>query len=97
MKEDALIDVKVNKSFYLMTKELSFYLFSQMPEKEEEKEKILKKIMEEEYKDFNELERAFYTVTLLLAEIEQQATNNNLYEEKEILEPDDEGYMTPTE
>ena len=97
MKEDALINVKVNKSFYLMSKELSFYLFSHMPENEEEKEKALKKIMEGEYKDFNELERAFYTVTLLLAEIESQAKQNDLYEEKEILEPGDKEYIAPTE
>jgi len=96
MKEDALVDVKVNKAFYLMSKNVSFYLFSQMPEKEEEREAALKKIMEGEYKDLNDLERSFYTITLLLAEIEQQAKNNNLYEEKEILEPDDEDYVSPT-
>ena len=30
MKDDALIDVKVNKTYYLMVKALSFYLFNQI-------------------------------------------------------------------
>ncbi len=73
-----------------------FIYFLKCLEKEEEREAALKKIMEGEYKDLNDLERSFYTITLLLAEIEQQAKNNNLYEEKEILEPDDEDYVSPT-
>lgn len=97
LKDDALIDIKVNKAFYLMSKNASYYLFSQLPEKDEEREKALKKIMEGKYEDLNELERSFYTLTLLLAEIETQAKNNNLYDEKEILESGDEGYVAPTE
>ena len=96
MKEDAIINVKVNKAFYLMVKNVSFYLFQQFPEKEEEREDTLKRIMEGKYEDLNELERSFYTVTLLLAEIEQQAKNNNSYDEKEVLEQGDEGYVPPT-
>jgi hypothetical protein len=42
------------------------------------------------------MQRAFYTIVLLLAEIERQATANNLYQEKEVLEPGDEGYVEPT-
>lgn len=97
LKEDALVDIKINKAFYLMSKNVSFYLFQQLPEKEEEREKALKKIMEGKYEDLNDLERSFYTVTLLLAEIETQAKNNNLYDEKEVLEEGDEGYTAPTE
>ena len=36
-----------------------------------------------------------HSIILLLAEIEKQATENDLYVEKEILEPDDEGYVEP--
>ncbi len=97
LKEDALVDIKINKAFYLMSKNVSFYLFQQLPKEEEEREKALKKIMEGKYEDLNDLERSFYTVTLLLAEIETQAKNNNLYDEKEILEEGDEGYIAPTE
>ena len=97
LKEDALVDIKVNKAFYLMSKNVSFYLFKQLPKEDKEREESLKKIMESKYEDLSELERSFYTVTLLLAEIETQAKNNNLYDEKEILEEGDEGYVAPTE
>jgi len=97
MKEDALLDIKVNKAFYLMVKNVSLYLFQQLPKEEIEKENALKKIMEDKYEDLNEIESSFYTITLLLAEIEAQAQNNKYYEEKEILEPSDEGYVPPTE
>jgi hypothetical protein len=43
----------------------------------------------------NEFERSFYTITLMVAEIEKMATETNQYEEKEILEPGDEGYVEP--
>ena len=97
MKDDALIDVKVNKSFYLMSKNVSLYLFKQFPEEEKKREESLKKIIDGKYEDLNELERSFYTLTLLLAEMEEQAKKNDLYEEKEILQPGDEGYVPPTE
>lgn len=97
LKDDALVDVKVNKSYYLMAKDLLFYLHSQMDKDNEKKEESLKKIMEGEYKDLNHLERSFYTATLLLAEIESQAEENKLFNEKEIPEEGDEGYVPPTE
>jgi len=97
LKEDAVMDVKVNKSFYLMAKNTLYYLFTDhLSASEEEREKTLEKIMTSEYKDLNDLERSFYTLTLLLAEIESQAKKNDLYEEKEILEPTDEGFVPPT-
>ena len=43
----------------------------------------------------NEYEKSFYTITLILAEIEKQASSNKLFDEKEILEPTDEGYVEP--
>ena len=49
------------------------------------------------YEDMNDFERSFYTVTLMLAEIERVAKDNNLYNEKELLEPGDEGYVEPTQ
>ena len=48
------------------------------------------------YEDMNELERSFYTITIMLAEIEKVAKDNDGYTEKEILEPEDEGYVAPT-
>ena len=95
MKDDAIIDVKVNKSYYLMVKALSFYLFNQI--KADDKDAYLKNIMTGDYNSLDELQQCFYTVALLLAEIEKNASNNDLYDEKEILQPGDEGYVAPTQ
>lgn len=94
MKDDALMDVKVNKTYYLMVKALSFYLFNQI--KVDDKEAYLKEIMHGEYPNLDDLQKSFYTTTLLLAEMEKYATEHKLYDEKEILQPGDEGYVAPT-
>lgn len=96
LKDDALVDVKVNKNFYLMLKALSYYLFQTVKD-DNEREESLKKIMTGKYEDMNDFERSFYTVTLMLAEIERVAKDQNLYDEKELLEPGDEGYVEPTQ
>tara|TARA_R100000278_G_C5450818_1_gene157318 strand:- start:141 stop:461 length:321 start_codon:yes stop_codon:yes gene_type:complete len=97
MKEDAIVSVKVNKSYYLMCKALSFFIVKQLDVKGEDPSAKLQEIMTKEYKELDEVQRSFYTIALLLAEIEKQAQEENLTEEKEILEPGDEGYEEPTE
>jgi len=94
LKDNALIDIKVNKSFYLMVKAVSFYLYNQI--NEDNKEEYLKTIVTESYDKLDSLQQSFYTLALLLAEIEEQAKKNNLYDEKEVLQPGDEGYVPPT-
>jgi hypothetical protein len=96
LKNDVLIDIKVNKNFYLMVKSLSYYLFQTVKD-DKEREESLKKIMSGKYEEMNDFERSFYTTTLILAEIERVAKEQNLYEEKEILEPGDEGYVEPSQ
>jgi hypothetical protein len=96
LKDDALVEIKVNKNYYLMVKSVLFYLFNQK-ENNESKEASLKKIMEGKFEEMDDWERAFHTITLFLAEVEKQATASNLYDEKEILEPGDEGYVQPTQ
>jgi hypothetical protein len=96
LKDDALVEIKVNKNYYLMVKSVLFYLFNQK-ENNESKEASLKKIMEGKFEEMDDWERAFHTITLFLAEVEKQATASNLYDEKEILEPGDEGYIQPTQ
>ena len=93
LKDDAIVSIQVNKNFYLMTKAIAFYLYNQMPQ--EGIEDYIKSCMSKEYKDLDDLQRSFHTLTILLAEIEKQAKDNNLYEEKEILEPTDDGYVAP--
>jgi hypothetical protein len=82
IKDDALLTISVNKSYYLMTKALSFYLFTKVDV--EDKDSYLKDLMNKEYKDLDDLQRSLYTVILLLAEIERQASENNQFIEKEI-------------
>ena len=95
IKDDATLNITVNKNFYMMCKSLSFYLFQQIGEKQNED--YLKDIMTKSYTDLDDLQKSFYTVALLLAEIEAQAKASNQYEEKEILQPNDEGYIEPTQ
>jgi hypothetical protein len=96
LKDDAIVSVKVNKSYYLMTKAVLHYLFSHIKD-DQEREQHLKNVMEGKYEDMDDWERSFYTVTLLLADIENNAKTENLYIEKEILEPGDEGYVDPNQ
>jgi hypothetical protein len=96
LKEDAMMDIKVNRSFYLMAKAASYTILQSMGIQEMKNgDEYFKKVMNEKYEDLDDTQRAFYTIILLLAEIEKQATENNLYVEKEILEPEDEGYVEP--
>lgn len=95
MKDDALLDIKVNKSYYFMVKATAFYLFNHIPEGD--KELLLKEVTEKKYEDLNEWQRAFYTLTLLLAEIEKQAKETNSYTDKVILQEGDEGYIPSTQ
>ena len=96
LKEDAMMDIKVNRSFYLMAKAASYTILQSMGIQEMKNgDEYFKKVMEEKYEDLDDTQRAFYTIILLLAEIEKQSSENDLYVEKEILEPDDEGYVEP--
>jgi SepF-like predicted cell division protein (DUF552 family) len=93
LKDDAIIEIKVNKAFYLMVKAILLNLINNITV--EDKDTYIKESMTKEYKDLDETQRSFYTTGLLLAEIEKVAKDNNLYQEKEILQPGDEGYVEP--
>ena len=85
IKDDALINIQVNKSYYLMVKALSLQLFANVTV--EDKDAYLKDLLTKEYKDLDEHQRSLFTIILLLAEIETQATKQDLYEEKEVNDP----------
>jgi menaquinone-dependent protoporphyrinogen IX oxidase len=95
LNDDAIIDIQVNKTFYLMAKAASFVLLQGM-NIQEKGEEYFKAVLTKKYEELDDQQRAFYTVVLLLAEIEKKSTELNLYTEKEILEPGDEGYVEPT-
>lgn len=79
-----------------MVKATLYFLFNQITS-DEEREKKLQKVMTGSYEEMDNWERSFYTMTLLLGDIENNAKKENLYEEKEILEPGDPNYVEPTQ
>jgi hypothetical protein len=83
IKEDAIIYVPVNKTYYIMVKSVLFDLFNRLQEKGFN-ENLIQDIIKKSYVELSQEERSFYTITLLLAEIEKQATDNNLFEEKDF-------------
>jgi|688.fasta_scaffold00084_94 hypothetical protein len=83
IKDDAIINVPVNKSFYIMVKALLYNLFLEL-QKKGITEEFLQTLIKKPYAEMTDEQRSFYTVTLLLGEIERQATLNDAFEEKEI-------------
>lgn len=95
LKDDLLVEVQVNKAYYMMLKATLHYLFHLIPD-DEQRAVALKAITDGDYIKMDAYQRSFYTITLILAEIERVAKEKNLFDEKEILEPTDEGYVEPT-
>lgn len=96
LKDDALLDVKVNKNYYMMLKNSLAFIFQYIPGGDDKTES-LDRIMNAKVAEMDHAEMSFYTITLMLAEIEKIAKDQELYDEKEVLEPGDEGYVEPTE
>lgn len=93
IKDDALITIQVNKNYYNMVKAASYYLITKM--EAEDKNAYIKETSVKPYQDLDDIQRSFYTLALLVAEIESKAKFENLYDEKEVLQPGDEGYVAP--
>jgi hypothetical protein len=95
IKDDALMDIKVNKNFYLMSKDTLYTIFKHLLKNESEQEN-LQNILTKDFNKLSDFERAFYTVTLLVSEIEKQVQGNSeLYTEREVPEPGDPDYIEP--
>jgi hypothetical protein len=96
LKDDAVVEVQVNKNYYLMLKSTLYFIFQNLAPDEDKREESLAKIKDGKYENMNEFERSFYTISLMLAEIERKSVSTDNIVEKEILEPGDEGYVAPT-
>jgi hypothetical protein len=94
VKEDALMDIKVNKNFYLMVKDSLYTIFKTISSNSEGPDR-LESIITKPFQDLTELERAFYTLTLLVSEIEKNMKEQNLFTEKEVLESGDPDFVEP--
>ena len=79
LKDDAIIDIKVNKTYYLMVKSVLFNLFTVI-QKEEPGKDFVETITKKPYNELtSDLQRSFHTITLLLAEIERKALEENMF------------------
>lgn len=96
LKDDALVSIVVNKTYYFMVKNLAYSLTQKLLDENKDPQHI-KDSFEKTYDQLNENQRNLQTIGLMIAEIETQAEKQNLTVEKEILEPTDEGYVAPTE
>jgi hypothetical protein len=94
LQDDILIDIQVNKAYYMMLKGTLHYLFN-LVQDEKNRAEALKVVMDGDYTKMDAYQRSFYTITLMLAEIERVAKEKKIFEEKDVLEPDDEGYTPP--
>lgn len=87
MKDDAMLDIKVNKTFYLMSKSALFSIFKDLYDNSKgTSEEFVKSIISKKYEEMSEQERNFYTLTLLVGEIEKQALETDSFIEKEYSE-----------
>jgi hypothetical protein len=96
LKENALVQIQVSKGYYLMVKMGIFYLINNMM-KNNPSQEYFNNIGSKNYDELDDDQKLVKTMTLLIAEIELQAKNQNLYVETDVLEPGDEGYVAPTE
>jgi hypothetical protein len=87
IKDGAIIDIKVNKTFYMMCKTSLYTLFKENYDiKNGNPETFIKNIVSQPYDKLNEKERLFHTFTLLIGEIETQAKAQDLLLDKDNLE-----------
>lgn len=94
IKEDALVDIQVNRNYYAMCKASLAYLFKENMDKGKEAEN-LEELKDKTYQDMSDFQRIFYTLSLLVAEIERSSKLQEKVEEKEVLVPGDEGFENP--
>jgi hypothetical protein len=85
LKDDAILNVKVNKTFYMMVKSALITSFKDInTSSKANAEDFIKNLTSKAYLNLNDKERTFYTLTLLIGEIEKQALENNMFIEKDI-------------
>jgi hypothetical protein len=84
LKEDAILEVKVNKTYYQMCKASLFTVFKDLYDKSGDPDKFVKNIVSKDYKDMTDHERLFYTLSLLVGEIEKQGLEQKAFVDKEL-------------
>jgi hypothetical protein len=95
LQDDHIVSIKISGFFYKRVKTMFVRFLSK------QNEEFTKAFIESESdpeKFFSSSEEAFdvQTMLILLKEIEKAAVEQKQFDEKEILEPGDEGYVEPT-
>ncbi len=95
IKDDAILSIKVNKSYYLMVKASLLTMLTEInDDKSSDLTKFMKSLVTKGYNELDAKEKVFYTLTLLVGEIEKQAQDADAFIEKEI---DIEKYIKSSE
>ncbi len=85
LKDDAILSIKVNKSYYLMVKASLLTMLTEVnDDKDSDITKFMKSLITKGYNELDAKEKVFYTLTLLVGEIEKQAQDTDSFFEKEI-------------
>lgn len=79
LKEDVTVNVKVNKNFYFLIKKTLFDIIKDMST--EDQNKLTEKIKERNFENLSSAQEAAYLFSILIADVEQTAIKENLYEE----------------
>ena len=93
IKEDAIINISVDKAYYQMVKNLAYYIYQQS--NITDAKEYIKEIANNSYNEMTEVQQSFHTLVLLIKEIENQAVVQKAIEEKQIPEVGEEGYVEP--
>ena len=97
IKEGAEAEIKVNKNFYLMCKNILLFLFQEYSPDDTNRQESLEKITKGKYEDMNDFEKSFFTISILIGEMEKNFIAEGHSEEKEMPVPGDPDYVEPTE
>lgn len=97
IKDGAETTIKVNKNFYLMCKNILLFLFQEYGPGDETRQESLERIMKGKYEDMNDFEKSFFTVSILIGEMEKNFVEAKQVEEKEVPVPGDPDFVAPTE
>ena len=84
LKDDAILEIKVNKTYYHMCKASVFTVFKDLYDKSGNPDDFVKSVVSKEYKDMTDKERLFYTLSLLVGEIEKQGLAQDAFVDKEL-------------
>lgn len=87
LKNDAIVDIQVNKAYYFMVKlELFKVISNYIKTHSEEEVKELANIVSRKYEELTDEQKTIFVFSLMLAEIERVAESKNLFD---LIDPEE--------